>query len=144
MTVPLYSALVRLHLECCVLAWGPQESKDVELLERVQRRAMKKYLPHEDRPKELCLFSLEKRRLQEDLTASFQYIKGVYKCEGNQLFTTADNHRTRGNGFKLKEGKFRLDAGEIFTERVVRCWNRLPREVVGTPYPWRCLRPWAI
>ena len=75
-----------------------------------------------------------KRRLWGDLIAAFQNLKGAYKQERNQLFGRVDNSRTRGNGLKLKEGRLRLDVrGKFFTMRVVRCWHRLPREIMDAP-----------
>ena len=96
-----------------------------ELLERVQRRATKmirglEHFPYEDRPRELGLFSLEEA--VGDLIAAFRYLKGVYKQEGSQLFERVNNSRTRGNVFKLKEGRFKLDVrGNFFSMTVVRC-----------------------
>ncbi|GAB0180656.1 hypothetical protein GRJ2_000530900 [Grus japonensis] len=123
----LYSALMTSHLEHCAQLSGSQYKKDMELLERVQRRATKmtrglEHLCYEDRPRELGLSSAEKRRLWEDDIVAFQYLKGAYK--------NACSDRTKDNVLKLKEGRYSLDIRKkFFTIRVVRHRSMLPREV---------------
>jgi len=124
--LPLYSALVRPHRESCVQLWSPQRKKDMDLLEQVQRGTTKmirviEHLSYEERLRELGLFSMEKRRLRGDLIGAFQHLKGAYKKDGENTFSKAGCDRIRSNGFKLREGRFRLDTRKKFlTMRVVK------------------------
>ena len=92
------------------------------------------HLPYKDRLRELGIFGLENRSFQRDHMAAFQYLKGAYRKAGDGLSIRASSDRTRGNGFKREEGRFRLDIRKkFFFVRVMRHWNRLPSDVVDTP-----------
>ena len=65
---------------------------------------------------------------------AFHYLNVAYRQAGKVLFVRMCSNRTRRNGFKLEEGRFRPDTRQkFFTMRVVRHWNRLPNKVVDAP-----------
>jgi len=71
---------------------------------------------------------------RRDLIAAFQCLKRVFKHEGNQLFTRVDSVRTRGNCFKLKEGRLRVDVrGKFFAWGIGEVLAQVAQRGCGYP-----------
>ena len=134
--LPLYSAIVRPHLEYCVQAWAPYLKKDIAVLERVQRLATRMmldicHLTYQDRLIKLNLFSLERRRLRGDLIEVFKYSKDPSGSPVGHLFALRKDSGLRGHSLTLSKVRSRLAVRfHFFANRVVNAWNKLPTEVV--------------
>ena len=129
--------IVRPHLEYCIQAWRPYRKKDIDMLERVQRRATKmiqklRNISYEMRLKECGLTTLETRRLRGDQIEVFKILNGYENIDRNIFFTVKEERRTRGHGVTLAKKQCRLDIRKFsFSQRTVNEWNRLSADCVG-------------
>ena len=134
----LYNSLVRPHLEYNVQFWSPYYKKDIEKLERIQRRLTKmvprlRNKPYEERLKELNLFTLSKRRLRGDLITLFKIFKGFTNMNPDNFLTIDRSNFTRNNGFKIIGKRFKTnEAKHFFFNRIINIWNGLPSNVVDS------------
>ena len=128
--IPLYKTIVRPHLEYCIQSWRPYRKKDIDMLERVQRRATKmiprlRNISYEMRLKET-------RRLRGDQIEVFKILNGYENIDRNIFFTVKEERRTRGHGVTLAKKQCRLDIRKFsFSHRTVNEWNRLSADCVG-------------
>jgi ribonuclease P/MRP protein subunit RPP40 len=124
----LYKSLVQPHLEYCAQAGRPYLKKDIELIEGVQRRAIKlikslKDETYENRFKKIHLTSMETRRLRGELIEVFKMFKGMDNLDFHKFFQLT-NAPTRGHSLKLVKHGCNLHIRKFsFSRRVVNTWN---------------------
>ena len=133
----IYKTYVRPHLEYCIQSYSPWLKKDIEELERVQRRATKMVagfhkLKYHERLKRLNLTTLEKRRTRGDLIETYKLLTGKEDINYRKFFQMNINgSNLRGHDKKLFKGRCRLEIRRnFFSQRVVDNWNSLPQEVI--------------
>ncbi len=132
----LYKSLVRPHLEYCIQAWRPYLQKDVDKLERVQRRFTKiipelRNMPYEQRLNKLKLTTLETRRIRGDMLEVFKIVKGLEGLNASDFFEFSTS-TTRGHTLKLFKQRSRLDVRKYsFSQRVINEWNSLPEDAIN-------------
>lgn len=142
--VKLYKVYVRPHLEYCVQAWSPYLEKDRELLEAVQKRAVRmikglKGKTYEERLQECNLTSLTARRQRGDLLEVWKILNGKDDLDAKKMFRFAASGAVRDtrmttNPLNLEHRKFRLDVRKhFFSVRTTKTWNALPDNVRQAP-----------
>ena len=132
----LYKTLVRPHLEYCVQAWNPFYKRDIELLEKVQRRATKVIkglgnLKYEDRLQKCNLTTLEKRRSRGDLIQTYKIMTGKEEVQPERFFEKATKKSTRGHQYKIYKRRTGTHMQRFYSGRVIDIWNNLDEKTVS-------------
>ena len=136
----LYKSFVRCHLEFAVTSWAPWSNGDIDILERIQRRAVNlvtglRGRTYEEKLSELGLKSLRERRIQYDLVQTFKILRGIDRVDKAIWFNEIgqiEHIPTRNTTYagNLVQARSRTDVRKYFySNRVVPIWNALPTEV---------------
>ena len=134
--LPLYKSLVRPHREYAVQFWSPHIRRDIEKMERVQRRAtkmMSKIRNHsyQQQLKDLKLISIIQRRLRGQLIEVFKYLNRFNNVSPISLFDYDFNNRTRTNRKKIIVKRLNTSVAQhFFPINITTTWNALPHDVV--------------
>jgi hypothetical protein len=136
----LYRTYVRPHLEYCIQVWSPYLVRDIQILERVQKRATKlvgavKNGSYEERLRHLGLTTLQQRRERGDMIEVYKLLTGKERVDCSQFFEMAPtDHGLRGHSLKLFTRRARLDIRKnFFSNRVVERWNSLSQATIDAP-----------
>jgi hypothetical protein len=135
----LYNSLVRPHLEYAASVWLPHKMKDINEIEKVQRRATKliptiKHLSYADRLRKLLMTTQRYRHLRGDMINIYKIMTGLHHVDPTHFFSPPTAPNTRGHSRKLGKPRSRTNQRlHSFTRRVVEEWNRLPEDVANAP-----------
>jgi ribonucleases P/MRP protein subunit RPP40 len=138
--IDLYKQYVRPHLEFAVPAWSPWTQGDREVLEKVQRRAVRmvsglRGTTYEEKLAEIGILTLEERRLQYDLVQTFKIIRGFDKVDLTTWFTLVGDNPARitrdtSDPLNIVRQVVRTEIRRhFFSNRVIDHWNSLPSEI---------------
>ena len=131
----MYSILVRVHLRYCVEFWAPHYRKDIEAPQCVQRMALKQWRVWNTSLMGSCWgnwdCSVWRREGSGRPFCSLQLPEGGCGEVGSWSLFLGNSDRMRGNDLKFCQERFRLNIRKkFFSDRMVKHWNRLPREVM--------------
>ena len=141
--IALYIRYVRCHLEFAGPVWSPWTKQDIEVLEKVQKRAIRAVSglqgSYEDKLMALGIQSLENRRIRQDMIQTFKIIHSVEDVNPTHWFQLASDHSTRETrqstdpyNILPKAAKTEIRRN-FFSCRVVNEWNKLPASVKNAP-----------
>ena len=135
---------VRPHLEFSASVWSPWNQTDIDLLENVQKQAIRmisglRSTSYEDKLKEIGLWTLEKRRQMFDMVQVYKILNDVGNIDVSISKISVDDNqristRSQSDPLNLVKKRNSLDIRKyFFTEKVVDIWNRLPSKVKHAP-----------